>query len=141
LGSSTHEGLYKLAATEADIVSTTGAESKMEFSQAKLINSTRLGEICQFVRATAGDRIDDIEMNILVHALNLTDRPDAPVPDFPNVETPSPAELHALPGILHGSPASIAEDLHRYRETYGFSYYTIRIPNMADFAKVISILG
>jgi hypothetical protein len=80
-------------------------------------------------------------MNILVHALNLTDRPDAPVPDFPNVETPSPAELHALPGILHGSPASIAEDLHRYRETYGFSYYTIRIPNMADFAKVISILG
>jgi probable F420-dependent oxidoreductase len=140
MGTSKHEGLFKLAATNADIVSTTGALSKTEFSRAQLIDSHRLAEICRLVRSEAGDRFDDIEMNILVHALSLTDDPSAPVPEFPNVEALSPDELHALPGILHGTPASIAEDLHRYRETYGFSYYTIRIPNMMDFAKVISIL-
>jgi probable F420-dependent oxidoreductase len=140
IGSNLHEGLFRLAATNADIVSTTGAGSKTEFSRATLTDSGKLTEICQFVKAAAGDRFDDIEMNCLVHALSITDNPSAPVPEFPNVEALSPAELQALPGILHGTPASIAEDLHRYRETYGFSYFTIRIPNMMDFAKVINIL-
>lgn len=140
LGSNNHEGLFKYAAANADIVSTTGARPKTEFSRAKLTDSNRLAEICKLVKATAGDRIDDIEMNILVHAVSIADSASAPVPEFPNIEPLSPTELQALPGFLHGSPESIAEDLHRYRETYGFSYFTIRIPNMMDFAKVINIL-
>ena len=77
---------------------------------------------------------------MLVHAVNVTDDPASAPPSFPNVEDLSAEELTKLPGILHGSPQTIADDLHRYRETYGISYFTIRTPNMVDFAKVISRL-
>jgi probable F420-dependent oxidoreductase len=140
LGTSTSDEMLKLAAREADIVSFTGAESKTEFSRARLVRSAKLAEQCDLVRSVAGDRIGDIEMNILVHALHLTDDRDVTTPSFPNVEDLPPDELRNLPGILSGSAESIAEDLHRYRETYGISYYTIRFPNMFDFAKVMKLV-
>jgi len=140
MGSSTHEELLRLAATYADIVSLTGAESKTEFSQAQLLDSTRLGKQCDYIRSVAADRLDHVELNCLVHAVNLTDDPASAPPPFPNVAVPTPDELSKLPGIMHGTPESIAEDLHRYREAYGISYYTIRVPNMVDFAKVIKLV-
>jgi len=138
LGTSTSELMLDLAARKADIVSLTGAESKTEFSRARLLSSERIATQCKAARATAAGREADVELNVLVHAVHLADSARADPPEFPNVEQPSTDELRRLPGILTGTPRSIAEDLHRYREEYGISYYTIRVPHMADFAAVIS---
>jgi probable F420-dependent oxidoreductase len=140
IGASTSEELLELATAEADIVSLTGAESKTEFSQAQLLDSARLAQQCKSIRFWAGERLAQMELNILVHAVHLTDDRGASPPPFPNVAELAPEELHRLPGVLCGSAQSIAEDLQRYRETYGISYYTFRIPNMADIGKVISVL-
>ena len=105
------------------------------------MDSTRLAQRFEFLRESACDRYRDLEINMLVHAVHITDRADTAPPSFPNVEDLSPAELALLPGILSGSASSIAEDLHRYRELYGVSYFTIREPHMEVFAKVIAELG
>ncbi len=141
LGSATSWELLRLAAQRADIVSINGAESKTQFSRAKLLDSGQLAERFEFLREAAGDRYRTLELNMLVHAVHITDRADTAPPAFPNVEELSPEELFLLPGILSGSASSIAEDLHRYRELYGVSYFTIREPHMETFAKVIAELG
>lgn len=141
VGSATSLELLRLAASKADIVSINGAESKTQFSRARLLDSTRLMQRFDLLRSTAGERLPDLEVNMLVHAVHVADNQREPVPSFPNVEDVSAAELAKLPGILSGTPQAIAEDLCRYRETYGVSYFTIREPHMVAFAQVIRALG
>lgn len=139
IGSATSERVQKFAAEHADIVSLIGAEGRTAFTPARLLSSKRLAEQCELVRSTAGPRFAEIELNTLVHALQLNDDRQA-VPAVPNIDELDPEELHKIPAVLSGSPQAIADDLHRYRETYGFSYYTLRVPNMWDFAKVINLV-
>jgi probable F420-dependent oxidoreductase len=139
IGSATSYELLALAAEQADIVSINGAESKTQFSRARLVSSLRLAERLDFLKVAAGARLPDIEVNTLVHAVNVDDQ-RGPVPSFPNVEDLPADELAKLPGILSGSPRTIAEDLLRYRDTYGISYYTIREAHLEPFARVIDEL-
>jgi probable F420-dependent oxidoreductase len=139
IGNAISERVLKISAENADIVSLLGAEGRTAFTPARLLDSARLTEQCDFIKATAGDRFAGMELNTLVHGVNITDDRDT-VPDFPNIANLTAEELHKVPAVLNGSVDAIAEDLHRHRETYGISYFTVRVPNMADFAKVISQL-
>jgi probable F420-dependent oxidoreductase len=139
IGNAVNGRVRRLAAERADIVSLIGAGSRSAFTPARLLDSGQLAEQVSQVRTAAGERFARIELNTLVHTVNLTEDL-AEVPSVPNIGLMPEGELHRIPAVLSGTPKSIAEDLHRHRETYGFSYYTVRVPNMADFAKVISIL-
>ena len=75
-----------------------------------------LTEQCEQVKTIAGDRYASIEMNTLVHAVQITEDRSA-VPQFPNISSMQASELHKIPAVLSGTPTAIAEDLHRYRET------------------------
>lgn len=139
IGSAVSGGVRRIAAEHADCVSLIGAGSRTAFTPAQLLDSATLTKQVSEVRAAAGDRFPQIELNTLVHTVNLTEDL-AMVPSVPNIGLMPEGELHQIPAVLSGTPKSIAEDLHRHRETYGFTYYTVRVPNMADFAKVIDVL-
>jgi probable F420-dependent oxidoreductase len=129
----------RFAAAEANIVSLIGARTRTAFTPAQLLDSGELTEQVSQVRTAAGERFPSIELNTLIHTVNLTEDLTV-VPSVPNIGTMPEHELHRIPAVLSGTPKSIAENLHRYRETYGFTYYTVRVPNMWDFAKVIDVL-
>ncbi|WP_031467067.1 TIGR03621 family F420-dependent LLM class oxidoreductase [Sciscionella sediminilitoris] len=101
---------------------------------------TRLAEQAELVRTTATALATDPELNLLV----LGVYPDVSTADlsFPRQLAPdlSEEQIRTLPGLLGGSPATIADTLREYRERYGLTYFTVPEFHMEAFAEVIARL-
>jgi probable F420-dependent oxidoreductase len=117
--------LLTVAAQHADKIGLTGANNA-------------LAERIEFVRAAAGDRFVDLELNLAITAVSDTSgKPDLSMtrryaPDL------SDEQLLALPAVLSGSPRDIADTLRGYRETYGLTSVTVQEQHAETFAKVIA---
>lgn len=89
------------------------------------------------VRAGAGDRFDELELNALVQVVDVTDDADAAVTalcaQIPGVE---PSDLAELPYVLIGTVDEIVAKLHRCRERWGITYFAVRA--LDEFAPVIA---
>ncbi|MEU6207185.1 TIGR03621 family F420-dependent LLM class oxidoreductase [Micromonospora musae] len=88
------------------------------------------------VRAAAGDRADDIELNLFVAGAGAT------VADVDlslgTMMSGRPAdEVARMPAYLVGPPAAVAERLLRYREQWGVSYISVLEQDIHAFADVI----
>lgn len=131
-----------LAARDADIVSTTGARSRTERGKPEVVDHAALSARMAAVRSAAADRIEDVELNLLVHVVKVTDDADGGLGFLRGYADHVPeADLPKLPTLLSGTPRAIADQLLAAREDLGFSYFTVLEPMMADFAKVISVLS
>lgn len=124
--------LLTVAARHADIVGLTGGGGP---------GIEALAERVEFVRAAAGDRFSELELNLTVTAAPPvgSETPDLTLtrrfaPDL------SDEELMRMPSVLSGSTAAIAETLTRYRDELGITYFTV-MPNHTDgFAPVVDAL-
>ncbi|MBV8177723.1 MAG: TIGR03621 family F420-dependent LLM class oxidoreductase [Mycobacterium sp.] len=122
--------LLTLAARQADIIGLTGA------NDAGAGNS--LAERVEFVRAAAGDRFADLELNLAITGVSdSSGKPDLSMTRR-YAPTLSDEELLALPAVLSGSPRDIADTLRGYRETYGLTSVTVQEHHAETFAKVIA---
>ena len=122
--------LLTLAARQADIIGLTGA------NDAGAGNS--LAERVEFVRAAAGDRFADLELNLAITGVSdSSGKPDLSMTRR-YAPTLSDEELLALPAVLSGSPRDIADTLRGYRETYGLTSLTVQEHHAETFAKVIA---
>ena len=93
------------------------------------------------MRGAAGDRFDDLEINLAIIAiphdnsgvpsLSLARRYARDVPD---------EELLKHPGVLSGSARDMADTLRRRRDNYGLTYFTVQEHQAASFSKVIAEL-
>jgi probable F420-dependent oxidoreductase len=126
--------LLTLAARRADIVGLTGGAPITA-------EADPLAERVAFVRSAAGDRFDELELNLAITAVpsDSSGRPDLTLARryLPQL---SDDELLALPSVLAGSPRDIADTLRGYRETYGISYISVQQYHTEAFAKVIAEL-
>jgi len=126
--------LLTLAAERAHIIGLTGGAPATD-------DSDPLADRIAFVRDAAGDRFDELELNISVTAMP-TD--DSGVPDLTITRRFLPhltdEELVRTPGVLSGSTAEIADEVRRYRDTYGVTYIIVQQPHAEAFAKVIELL-
>ena len=118
-----------LAAQEADIVTLTWAPTTTE---------AQAGETLNRFRELAGDRADQIELNI-----NLISSGDEPAPWAEKFIGVSTAELAAAGAVtvLPGSPAEGADRLRRWRADWGVSYVTVNAAFMDHFAGVMKELS
>jgi alkanesulfonate monooxygenase SsuD/methylene tetrahydromethanopterin reductase-like flavin-dependent oxidoreductase (luciferase family) len=128
--------LIAFAAQEADIFS---------FSVMTGINEEGLdprkafGRKAARMREAAGDRIDEIELNIFMAGVGAT----ADDVDLAIVELASGMDkqtLTQLPNVLIGSPQQMAEQLLADREEYGVSYISVLESHIDAFAPVIELL-
>ncbi len=126
--------LLTVAARHADIVGLTGGQPITDASDP-------LADRIDFVRSAAGERFDDLELNIAITALprDESGRPDLSItrralPDM------SDEELLATPAVLSGSTRDIADTIRRYRDTYGVSYVIVQDKHAEAFSKVIAEL-
>jgi probable F420-dependent oxidoreductase len=122
--------LLTIAAQHADIIGLTGANDRGV--------GDPLAERIDFVRAAAGDRFADLELNLAITAVSdSSGKPDLSMTRryAPNL---SDEQLLALPAVLSGSPRDIADTLRGYRETYGLTSVTVQEHHAETFAKVIA---
>lgn len=123
-----------LAGQRADIIGlTAGAPITAE--------SDPLADRISFVREAAGDRFDQLELNIAVTAMPTdgSGRPDLSITRqfLPHL---SEEELLSTPAVLSGSTTEIADTLRHYRDSYGVTYITVQQLHAEAFAKVIAEL-
>ena len=122
------------AAQTADIIGLTGGG-------VATADSDPLADRIAFVRDAAGERFDEIELNISVTAMPTDDSgvPDLTIPRrfLPDL---SVDELLRTPAVLSGSTKEIADTIRGYRDTYGVTYITVQQQHGEAFAKVIAEL-
>jgi probable F420-dependent oxidoreductase len=100
-----------------------------------------LAERVEFVRRAAGDRFDDVELNLAITAVphDSTGMPNLSLARRYASDL-SDEELLKLPGVLSGTPRDIADTLRRHRDTYGLTYFTVQEGHAESFSKVIAEL-
>ena len=78
------------------------------------------------VRSAAGDRIAELEFNVLVQEVQITDDREQAIDEIARRVDVDPEIVQTAPFVLVGSPAQIVEQLHHARERWGFSYFVTR---------------
>jgi alkanesulfonate monooxygenase SsuD/methylene tetrahydromethanopterin reductase-like flavin-dependent oxidoreductase (luciferase family) len=126
------ERMVRLGGREADIFSF----SIMAGLTAGLAPEDALAHRVRVLREAAGDRFDDIELNLFVAgAGESAEKADLAI--IRQATGLDDDQLTALPGVLVGSSHEIADRLLRYREEFAISYISVLEPHMAAFAEVI----
>ena len=132
-----------LAAREADIVGINvnlavgviddraGTNATEEATQAKL----------DIIREAAGERFDQLELQVRVHAVVVTDDRQGMAELLAPALGISPAAALASPHALAGSADQIADDLLARRDRWGLSYITVSLDALDDLAPVVSMLA
>jgi alkanesulfonate monooxygenase SsuD/methylene tetrahydromethanopterin reductase-like flavin-dependent oxidoreductase (luciferase family) len=127
--------VLRIAARSADIIGLTGGD------RAATGDEDPLADRIAFVRDAAGDRFDDLELNVAVTAMPVDDsgQPDLTIPRI-SLPGLSDEELLRHPGVLSGSTEEIADRIRGYREVYGISYVIVQMRHAEAFGKVIALL-
>lgn len=133
-----------IAGREADIVGVTANLKAGEIGPDALADTTveKFDEKLRWVREAAGDRFDDIELQVLVMSTQLTDDRVAAVEGIAALFGVTPDAAAAMPMLLIGSAGEIAETLIERRERWGFSYIVVQDAASIDaLAPVIAQLA
>ena len=93
------------------------------------------------MRAGAGDRFNEIELEIGAYFVAVSDDPAPTIAAMANRFGVSETEFASHPHALLGTVDSICATLHERRERFGFSYVTIPQRNIDDFAPVVARLA
>ena len=144
--------MLALAARTADIVAfavNTTAEGLIDSSDMRV---DCLARKVDGVRAVAGDRFDDLELNTMITGpVIVTDDREQGAAGvmhflrhggFP-IDVPddfTEKDILQSPYLLIGTHDEIADQLVAQREEYGISYVTVISPSMRDFAPVVQKL-
>ncbi|MEU4521331.1 TIGR03621 family F420-dependent LLM class oxidoreductase [Amycolatopsis sp. NPDC024027] len=130
--------VLRLAARRAETVSLTGAKFNPAYGRMTIATADQMDERVAYVRACAGHRATDVELNLLSKATLLTTDRGAAVEQLrrfgPDL---AEDELLGAPTVLVGTPADVTAKLHENRDRYGISYTTIMENSMENFGKVI----
>ena len=134
--------ILSLAAREADIVGiaprTQADGSGIDVAS---LSPAALDDKIAAIRAAAGPRLADLELNILVQRVAVGETVDAAVADFAVQWAVAPAALRESPFALIGAPGAIEDTLQDRRARYGISYIAI-FEQFADaFAPIVQRLA
>jgi alkanesulfonate monooxygenase SsuD/methylene tetrahydromethanopterin reductase-like flavin-dependent oxidoreductase (luciferase family) len=126
----------RAAAQEADIV---GLVLRVR-SEGKGPDTSDLGVSLEtkvdWIRSEAGERFDEIELNVLTWAFSITEEPQGVSETLSKRFGVPPDALLELPFILVDSLDEIQERLIEHRERFGISYFMIWDRDMEAFASI-----
>lgn len=135
--------ILRLAGREADIVSLNfnnrsgvigpdGVQSSSEDETRRKIG---------WIREGAGERFDELEIEIGAYFTFVMDDPGAVLAGFAERFGYSEDEMRRHPHGLFGSVDTVCEELERRRELFGISYVTVGEDAMESFSPVVARLG
>ena len=135
--------VLSIAAREADIVGVNFSLAEGEVNPAVAATGTAEAtrEKVAIVREAAGDRMGDIEMNVMVFLSQVTDDA-AGMAERVSSGFGMPAdEVRRSPHVLIGSIDEISDTLVQRREEYGFTYICFSWDVMEAMAPVVQRLA
>jgi probable F420-dependent oxidoreductase len=134
--------LLSLAAREADIVGINGTLTSGAIGPEALASMSyeTVAERVEVVRQAAGERINDIELNIRAFFVSVTEDAATAIDNMAAWVKVDPALLAASPFALVGTVNEITETLLRRREELGFSYVIVGPGEVETFAPVVAAL-
>jgi probable F420-dependent oxidoreductase len=112
---------------------TAGVES------AKTAVADRYRERIGWIRDAAGDRFNDIELQVLVQVEQVVPNREKVVADLAPFFGITPEDAAEVPIVLVGTVEQICDDLVKRRELYGFSYIVVH--DIEAFALVVAKLA
>jgi len=95
----------------------------------------------EWVREAAGDRFDDIELNVLSFIQDLTDDSAGAAGVIAEMFGVTADEVLDVPAVVIGSLAEITERLEARRERWGFSYYVFQPDAVDKMAPLVEALS
>ena len=134
--------VLRLAGREANIVSLNFNNRKGVIGPDGISTSTASETLrkIQWVREGAGERFDQLELEIGAYFTFVTDNAQPIVEGFAQNFGSTPEEMRKHPHALFGSATEICDELEARREEYGISYITVGETNMESFAPVVAAL-
>ncbi|MGE2718754.1 LLM class F420-dependent oxidoreductase [Mycolicibacterium celeriflavum] len=141
--------VLELAGRIADIVGLAGFGHNRDATEVRLshFDDEGLDDRIAVVRRAAGDRFEHIELNALIQAVVVTDKPREAAEQLgAALGGVSPDRLLSSPFVLIGTHEQMAEQLTRRQQRFGVSYWTVfdelpgRPSAMPDIAEVIKLL-
>jgi probable F420-dependent oxidoreductase len=136
--------VLRLAAQHADIASFAGAVLAPGSSRGtlQLIDAEAMDERVAFFAEAAGPRAAEVERNILVQSVVVTDdRRAAAQAMRRHLPYLTSEQILGAPTLLVGTQDEMAEILLARRERFGISYVCVQERDMATFAPVIGLLS
>jgi len=132
-----------IAGREADIVSLNFDNSSGKLGPAGVGSSTAelTAQKIEWIRAGAGDRFGDLELEIGAYFTVVTDQRDATLEKMAPMFALEPEQFAHHPHALIGSVQSICEQLIERRETYGISYVTFGASAASSVAPIVERLA
>ncbi len=137
------ERILTYAGREADIV---GINPNLaagyigpEVAATSLVESYR--QRVEWVRAGAGDRFDQVELQILTFFVQVVDNAAEVFEQMAPMFSASPEAMAEIPMALVGTVVEIIETLQRRREELGFSYIVVHEAEVDAFAPVVARLA
>lgn len=131
-----------IAARHADIVGLSPVARVDTPEKWRALPAEQVEERARYLRTQAGDRYDDIEVNLMIPAVIPTDDRDAAAAIAQQTRTPylTLEQVLEAPAGLIGTPEQIADQLVRRRERYGVSYISVHEEFMEPLASAIAVL-
>ena len=135
--------LLTLAGREADIIGLqiklddSGAFDTSEYTEAAL--AQKIG----WIRQTAGERFANVELNLVVGSVSITQNPQLVAEQYireTGLSAMTAEELVASPYMFAGSVEQLVEKVQRLREAFGISYFVVRTEYLEAFAPVLARL-
>jgi probable F420-dependent oxidoreductase len=135
--------ILRLAGREAQIVSLNFDNSSGVIGPQGVQRSTAeaTAEKMGWIREGAGDRFDDLEIEIGAYFTVVTDHVQKTAEAMAPMFGLSTEQMLELPHALIGTVDGICEELERRREAYGISYVTVNDANAVPFAPVVERLS
>jgi probable F420-dependent oxidoreductase len=134
--------VLRLAARQADIVSLNydNRSGKLGADGIQRSTAEATRRKVEWVREAAGERFDQIEMEISANFVDVTDDPATTARRLGDQFGLTDRDIMEHPHVLIGSIDGICEELVRRRETYGISYLTIGEDAATAFGPVVARL-
>jgi probable F420-dependent oxidoreductase len=135
--------VLSIAAREADIIGINGTMTAGVVGPDAISTMTAeaVDTKVDIVRAAAGDRIADIEMNVRAFMVNVTTERAATMAAIASMISVDESFIPESPFALIGTPDQIVEDLLARRERWGFSYIIVGAEDVESFAPVVAALA
>jgi probable F420-dependent oxidoreductase len=134
--------VLSIAAREADIVGINPSihSGRVDAAAAQDGAAERTDEKLGYVKAAAGDRYDDLEINMLQFAGIVTDDRDATAEMMAPLFGMEPSALATYPHACIGTVEQICESLQERRERWDASYFVFQGDTMEVMAPVVAAL-
>ena len=132
-----------IAGEHADIVSINFNNSAGKIGPEGVGSGTSAGTLqkLEWIKAGAGDRFSEIEIEIAAYFTVITDHRDVVANEFAKLFNLSSSEILDHPHCLIGQTSEVIEKIQRRREEFGINYITFGGAAIDDVAPIVEALS